>query len=187
MTSDDLTAALAGELRDARAAQGLSVAALAERSGVSRAMIAKVERGEAQPTAVLLGRLVAALGLTLSELLGRVEGGDQRLRRAADQPRWTDPASGLRRRALSPPGTPLELVEVELPPGAGVRYPADAATYVHQQVWVLDGALDVTEGSREHRLRAGDCLAFGGPTANAFRTAGPGPCRYLVAMTARRG
>ena len=50
-------AALAAAVHAAREAQGLSTSALAERSGVSRAMIAKIERAEAQPTAALLGRL----------------------------------------------------------------------------------------------------------------------------------
>ena len=66
-------AALAAAVAAARAAQGLSASALAERSGVSRAMIAKIERAEAQPTAALLGRLSGALGLTLSELIARAE------------------------------------------------------------------------------------------------------------------
>src|SRR5215204_7368626 len=116
---DPLTSSLAEAVQTARLAQGLSASALAERSGVSRAMIAKVERAEAQPTAALLGRLSAALGMTLSELVTRAEQSDRRLVRAAEQPTWTDPETGYRRRALSPvPGGLLELVEVELPDGA---------------------------------------------------------------------
>lgn len=54
MLEDPLSASLAATLQSARVAQDLSVNALADRSGVSRAMIGKIERGEAQPTAVLL-------------------------------------------------------------------------------------------------------------------------------------
>src|SRR3954463_13138678 len=110
---DSLTASLAGAVHTARLGGGLSTSALAERSGVSRAMIAKIERAEAKPTAALLGRLSAALGLTLSELGARAERGHGRLARAGEQPTWTDPETGYRRRALSPlSGGPLELVEV---------------------------------------------------------------------------
>src|SRR3954447_23193566 len=117
--------ALATAVLDAREAQGLSASALAARSGVSRAMIAKIERAEAQPTAALLGRLSGALGLTLSELIARAEHAGSRLARAQEQPVWTDPESGYSRRAVSPAaGGPLELVEVTLPPGAGGAYPA---------------------------------------------------------------
>src|SRR4030088_987624 len=88
--SDSLSTSLAAALHAARLAHELSASALAERSGVSRAMIGKIERAEAQPTAVLLGRLSAALGMTLSELVARAEDSDQRLVRAADQSTWTD-------------------------------------------------------------------------------------------------
>ena len=151
---DPLSASLADVVRDARAARGLSASALAEASGVSRAMIAKIERAEVQPTAALLGRLSAALGLTLSELVARAEDSGRRLVRHADQPVWTDPETGYRRRALSPvSGGPLELVEVELPPGAEVSYPADSCVFVHQQIYVLEGRLRFVEGEVDARAR----------------------------------
>lgn len=78
--------ALAANIRSARESAGMTVAALAEASGVSRAMISKIERGEAQPTAVLLARLSGALELTLSELIARVEGDAVRVARRAEQP-----------------------------------------------------------------------------------------------------
>jgi transcriptional regulator with XRE-family HTH domain len=75
--------------------RGWSLTDLAQRSGVSRAMINKVERGEASPTASLLGRLSGAFGLTLSALLARTETTYAgRIVRAKDQLLWTDPASG---------------------------------------------------------------------------------------------
>lgn len=182
--SVDLTASIAETVRAAREAHGLSAAALAERSGVSRAMIAKVERAEAQPTAALLGRLSAALGLTLSELVARAEQSDRRLALAGEQPVWTDPETGYRRRAVSPvSGGPLELVEVELPAGVEIAYPADSYAFIHQQIWVLDGSLTIREDGTDHALEPGDCLEFGAPSARTFvaRTA----CRYLVALTRR--
>ena len=145
--------ALAAAVLAAREAQGLSTSALAERSGVSRAMIAKIERAEAQPTAALLGRLSGALGLTLSELIARAEHGEARLARADEQPVWTDPDSGYTRRAVSPAaGGPLELVEVTLPAGAEVAYPADTYVFIHQQLWVLEGTLRFVEGDDHARV-----------------------------------
>jgi transcriptional regulator with XRE-family HTH domain len=186
VVSDTLTASLATALRDARQARGLSVSALAERSGVSRAMIAKVERGDAQPTAVLLARLASALGMTLSELVARAEDGGGRLARAADQPTWTDPASGYRRRAVSPAsGRPLELVEIELPAGARVAFSADTYALVHQQIWILDGHLRLHEGDTVHELDTGDCLQLGPPAPRVYANPADRTCRYLVAHTRR--
>jgi transcriptional regulator with XRE-family HTH domain len=176
--------ALATAVQAARLAQGLSTNALAERSGVSRAMIAKIERAEAQPTAALLGRLSGALGMTLSELIARAEHADARVARAADQPTWTDPDSGYTRRAVSPAaGGTLELVEVTLPAGASVAYPADTYAFIHQQLWVLEGTRRFLEGELEHVLDAGDCLQLGAPANCVF--ASDGGCRYLVALTRR--
>jgi transcriptional regulator with XRE-family HTH domain len=179
--------ALADAVQTARLAQGLSTSALAGRSGVSRAMIAKIERAEAQPTAALLGRLSGALGMTLSELIARAEHADRRVARAADQPTWTDPESGYRRRAISPAaGGPLELVEVQLPAGAEVSYPADTYVFIHQQIWVLEGTLRFREGhDAEHELGPGDCLQLGAPANCTFANPGRGACRYLVALTRR--
>ncbi len=183
---DQLTARLAATVRDSRAARGLSAAGLAERSGVSRAMIGKIERGEVQPTAALLGRLSAALGLTLSELISRAEGDARRLARRADQPVWVDPETGYERRDLSPAaGGPLDLVHVELPAGTRVEYPAGAFAFIHQQIWVIAGRLRFEEGAEVHELDAGDCLTLGPPAPCAFVNATAAPCRYLVATVRR--
>jgi transcriptional regulator with XRE-family HTH domain len=184
--TDPLSTALASTVLAARRARGLSGAALAELSGVSRAMISKIERGAAQPTAALLGRLSAALGMTLSELIARAEHDERRLIRAAEQPTWTDPDSGYRRTAVSPSaGRPLELIEVTLPAGAEVAYPAETYEFIHQQIWVLAGTLCFREGPADHVLDAGDCLQLGPPAPCVFRNTTDVPCRYLVALTRR--
>lgn len=178
---DQLTVALATAIKHARQGAGLSGGELADRSGVSRAMISKVERGEAQPTAVLLARLATALGMPLSELIAQAEHG--RLTRLADQPTWTDPATGYTRRAISPrAGGPLELVEVELPAGAEVGFPAETYRTRHQQIWVLAGTLTFHEGDESHHLDPGDCLQLGPPQPCVFANRTDQPCRYLVAL-----
>lgn len=182
----DLNSAIAATLQAARQARGLSGGALADRSGVSRAMISKIERGETQPTAALLARLSAALGMTLSELVAQAEQDQRRLVRRQDQPTWTDPDTGYTRRAVSPAsGGPLELVEVELPSGAEVAFPAEAYLLTHHQIWVLDGRLTFREGDVEHDLGTGDCLQLGSPQACAFINRSGEPCRYLVALARR--
>jgi transcriptional regulator with XRE-family HTH domain len=186
--ADALADSLAATLHAARLSRQLTVSALAERSGVSRAMITKIERGEAQPTATLLGRLSGALGMTLSELVAKAEGDTRRLVRAAEQPIWTDPETGYWRRAVSPPAAgSLELVEVRLPPGASISYPRDAYVFKSQQIWLLGGRLRFTEGDTVHELAAGDCLQLGPPMPSTFHNPTSEPCRYLVAITKGQG
>lgn len=184
--ADELGVRLAATVSAARSARGLSVNALADASGVSRAMIAKIERGEAQPTAALLAKLSGALHLTLSELIARAEGDGRRLVRFAEQPTWTDPETGYVRRAVSPPsGGRLELVEVELPGRARVPVPAESYTFSLHQIWVLAGRLDFHEGEQVHRLGVGDCLELGPPAPCAYVNPTADPCRYLVALCKR--
>jgi len=54
---------VAQRVRELRATQGLSLEALADRSGVSRSMISVIERGESSPTAVVLAKLAAGLSV----------------------------------------------------------------------------------------------------------------------------
>lgn len=187
--SDPFTTSLAATLQAARVARNLSVNALADRSGVSRAMIGKIERGTAQPTAALLGRISGALGMTLSELITRAENddrNDRRLVRADEQPTWTDPETGYVRRALSPAaGGPLELVEVEFPAGATASFPADTYSFVHHQIWVIAGHLRFREGDTVHDLHTGDCLRLGPPAPCTYHNPGRETCRYLVALARR--
>jgi transcriptional regulator with XRE-family HTH domain len=189
IVDNKLDTRIAARILAERGSRGWSLEELAQRSGVSRAMISKVERGESSPTAALLGRLSSAFGLTLSQLLARAEqGGVRLLNRAADQERWRDPESGFERRALTPPGSasPLELVWGELPAKAAVDYPAAAFSFIEdQQIVVIAGRLAFTQGAQEYQLRAGDCLRLGPPADCRFENPGGTPCRYLVAVLRR--
>ena len=183
----DIHARLATRLRGLRAERGLTLDGLAERSGVSRSMISLVERGGSSPTASLLDRLAAGLGVTLASLFAEGPKDDASpVARHAAQPAWRDPETGYERRNLSPPGfpSPIELVEVVLPPGARVAYDTGPrAAAIHQQILVLEGGIEVTFGDTGHALAAGDCLAMRVERPTTFRNPADRPARYLVALT----
>ncbi|WP_210259182.1 XRE family transcriptional regulator [Agrobacterium sp. a22-2] len=180
----EVAQAIAVRLKIEREARGWSLSDLAERSAVSKAMISKIERCEASPTATVLGRLSGAFGLPLSVLLALAERAGERLARRDAQPVWTDPETGYTRRSVSPPnGGHFELLDVMLPAGVCVPYPASAFAFQHQQIWLLEGRLDFTEGERLHRLEAGDCLQLGAPSDCVFFNPGPDAARYVIALT----
>ena len=187
----DINKLIAGRVLALRDSRELSLTALAERSGVSRSNISLIERGESSATATVLDKLAGALGVTLASLFEAGEGDGagapippSPLQRAADQPVWTDPASGYVRRQLSPAArSPLQLVEVVFPPGQRVTYEqvlreAD----VYQQVWLLDGVMDVSAGDQHWRLQAGDCLAIREDQHISYANPGKTPARYLVGL-----
>ena len=181
---DSIDIRIGSRIKIERENRGWSLTDLAHRSGVSRAMINKVERGEASPTASLLSRLTGAFGLTLSMLLARTETDHMgRLVRANEQSRWTESETGYIRRQIAPaPGSdiPLDVVQVELPTGASVSFPARNYVSVRQLIWVSGGCLTFIEGEFVHTLSEGDCLELGPPADCTFRNDQSVPCRYFV-------
>ena len=182
---DDVTLRIAARIRGERTARRWSLDDLAERASVSKAMIAKIERAEASPTAALLGRLSGAYGLTLSALLAEGEP-DRGPVRVAGQPVWRDPATGYIRRQVSASAKmPVELIEVDFPPGATVSFPAASYAFISQVIWVLGGHLTFVEGDVTHDLGPGDSLELGSPADCTFRNDGATACRYLVVVLRR--
>ncbi|CAN7372495.1 helix-turn-helix domain-containing protein [Acidovorax sp. LjRoot194] len=186
----DINTRIAQRLRDLRTARGYSLETLAERSGVSRSNISLIERGQSSPTAAVLDKLAIGLSVALASFFEDSSDSDpgtapSPLIRAADQPQWQDPASGYVRRRLSPPATsPLQLVEVVFPPGQ--RVSLDSAVHdadIHQQVWLIEGRMDLTVGETTWALAAGDCLAMQLNQPIVFHNPGAQPARYVVALT----
>ena len=178
---DDTGARIARRIRLERDARGWSQAELAERSGVSKAAVSKIEREEMSPTAVILVRLAGAFDLTLAGLLLRTEGERERLSRADDQPVWRDPDTGyLRKQVFMRPDHPLEVVQVELPAGQRVVLPASSYAHIRQLLWVQSGDLVILDESGRHELGVGDCLGFGPPCEVTFANETGAPCTYIV-------
>ena len=176
---------LGDRIRNERVRQHLSIEALAERSGVSRAMISKIERAKSSPTASLLGRLCSGLGLSLASLFEDEAQRGAPIARAADQPVWRDPATGYVRRDVAPPGTgsPVDIVDVVFPPGARVTY--DRPLTIRgsdQHVWVFEGSLELTVGDTTHRLEAGDCLHMRLDTTITYHNPTDQPVHYAVVL-----
>jgi transcriptional regulator with XRE-family HTH domain len=190
----DVDVVLASRLRREREIRAWTLVDLAARSGVSRAMISKIERGEASPTAALLGRLSAAFELTLSQLFAPPDDqptdrqsaphSESGIARVEEQLVWRDPETGFLRRSLSPPGPGLlELVWGELPPETEIGYPAASLAFIaEQQLVVIGGELSIVLGLAVHALGPGDCLRFGRAEAVTFRNSGAARCRYVIAV-----
>src|SRR5258706_7682088 len=119
---EDINLRIARRVAALRASRGLSLDQLAAASGVSRSTISLIERGETSATAVVLEKLAAGLGLGPAALFETEPAAPRPLMRRGEQPQWRDPASGYRRRNVSPPDhpSPMRIVEVEFPAGKRV-------------------------------------------------------------------
>jgi len=183
----EIDAFLAARVRALRGERGLTLEQLAALSGVSRSMISLIERQETSPTAAVLNKLADALGISLPALFsGDVLATDtDPVSRRAEQPTWTDPASGYVRRQLSPAGanSPIELVEVTFPAGETVVFDNPVRSVgIDQQVWVIKGAMDIVVDGCSWTLHVGDCMAMTLGDRITFHNPGSQPARYMLAL-----
>lgn len=177
--------ALAARLEALRHERGLSLDAAASLTGLSRATISRIERGETSPTANALGRLCGAYGLTMSRLMAGVEENAPRLLRGREAARWTDPETGYVRTLVAPPSHEYatELALGELPAGVEIHYDGRQAPGREQFFYLLEGALSLDLGGETYRLEPGDCLRHRGVDATRIGNPGAIPARYLIINT----
>jgi uncharacterized cupin superfamily protein len=81
----------------------------------------------------------------------------------------------------------MRISEVRFPPGARVAF--DDVAYrveIHEQIWMLEGTMEISHGSDHYRLRTGDCLAIRieGPTT--FHNPTRKSARYAVIIVEGR-
>lgn len=181
-TSNSPEALIPQRLREERRKRDWTLDELSERSGVSRAMISKIERGQSSPTAALLSRLGDAMGVGLSAFMSESHSARPGLRVVQDQPTWTDPETGYVRRLVSPAGDArdVEIVAIELPVGANVAFAAADRLQSEEQVLLMEGALRIECPAHCFDLKPGDCARVAADQEISYRNVGAGLTRYLV-------
>ena len=182
-TTTSVSNALARHLRDLRERNGLTLAELAERSGVSRATLSRFENAETSPTAEILGRLASTYALPISQLLAPLEQGFQPVVSREDQATWQDPEHRFLRRSVSPSNgrLSLELIQCELGRNETIIYAAPAIPGQEHHLYVLSGSIEVTVEGSAYMLTDGDCLRYILFGDTRFRTSDT-PCKYVIAL-----
>lgn len=175
--------AIARRVHLERQARSWSMTELAARSGVSKAAISKIERGEMSPTASVLVRLAHAFDLTLAGLLMRAEQEAGAVQRGRDQPLWEDPESHyVRRQVFRASDNPIEMARIYLPSGASVTIPATGFERVKEVIHVLDGTLTLSFAGKTELLDAGDSVGITKSADVTFQNDGQALCSYIVAL-----
>jgi transcriptional regulator with XRE-family HTH domain len=174
-------------VRALRRERGWTLEMLAERSGVSRAMISKLERGEKNPTLVVAARVAEGLGVSLSQLVG-VE--DKRKVVVVPRERrmtMRDPETGFERQLLSPSfgGRGVEFVRNVVPEGSTSGEFPPHRRGVEEYVVVERGRLRAILGGEEYVLDEGDAVYFEADVAHRFDNAGEGECSYYLVIDSK--
>jgi transcriptional regulator with XRE-family HTH domain len=179
---EDVAPAVGINLRRLRSKRGLSLVRLAERSGVSRAMLGQIELGHSAPTITLLWKIARALDVTFSALIARPGGVDPRVLRATTAKLLTNQARTFSSRALFPVGEPrrTEFYELRLRGGGEeVADPHPPGTV--ENLVVTAGAAEITVRSTVYRLQTGDAILFAADVPHAYHNRGTAEAvMYLV-------
>jgi transcriptional regulator with XRE-family HTH domain len=145
-------------LREARRAQKLSLAGLAERSGLTKGFLSQVERDLTSPSVGTLLRLCRALDLPVGHLF---DGAQTPLVRAGDRTPIAFGGSGVSEFRLTPAddGRVLLLLS-EIAPGGGSGAEPYSLGSDAEVAHVLEGTLHIEVEGAQYRLSAGDTLTF---------------------------
>jgi transcriptional regulator with XRE-family HTH domain len=174
---------IASRIGALRAERGWTLETLAQRTGISRATLSRLERGELSPTAGMLSILCGQYGWTLSRLMAEAEQGAPSILRVKEQVSWQDPETGYIRRLLSPPEPNLkgELVEVTLPPHSTVSFGSSYLPGLEHHLWMLEGSLSLEICETTFQLGKGDCIRYVLSGPSRFMC-GKRPARYVIAL-----
>lgn len=184
--SDDILTRLPARLKAARRAQGLSLEAVSNLSGVSRSMVSQIERGESSPTIATLWNLTRALQVDFAGLLDEDAGRDLiTVLRDSDVPSIDNMGQGCRIRILSPPEDAghHEIYDLRFAPG-GALLSQPHARGAQEQLTVIDGVMAVTAGSATDVLRVGDTARYAADVTHSITAQGGSARAFLVVKNA---
>lgn len=153
---------LGGNLKAIRDKRGLNLNDVSEMTGISKAMLSKIERGESVPTITTVWKIANGLKITLNALAGDGEK-NYTVKDTAKMTPLID-ESGLFSLYNVFPFSPLDGVEVFY--GifkAGYHY--DPPMFIHESAQkeyciVFQGELDVVIGTQTYHLSAGCGIDF---------------------------
>jgi len=166
-----------------RKARQMSIKQLSELSGVSQTMISEVERGLKIPTIDVAGKIAAALGIDLTNLMGGAKKSKAILVREKERPLLATPNNSARIWLLSPSVYQhnLDFALVHLPVGEELKwpYPNQAGTGVY--ILVTRGHLQIRLGQEDvYKLEENDLLYFDGYMDRTVTNPGPDDCQYYI-------
>jgi len=164
---------LSSALRQLRQANGWSLTLTAERTGVSKAMLGQIERGESSPTVATLWKIATGFNVPFSFFI------DGSVLPSGAAPGFSQPNADMSVRSLLPydPQLRFDLLAVELAAGAQSHSSPHEAGCV-EQVVVIEGELLLGVGDLWRRLLAGEAFQFGADVLHSYRNPLSMPLRF---------
>ncbi|PWF48613.1 helix-turn-helix domain-containing protein [Massilia glaciei] len=179
-----LSSYLSQTLRALRAARVWSLERAARETGVSKAMLGQIERGESSPTIATLWKIATGFQCSLSAFLAPSAGqAPATLLRSASSLRGKPASDEMLLAPLFPydAGLGFEMLELTLGPGYE-RLSDPHAAGVIEHVIVVRGAIEVLFDGGWQALAEGDAVRFAADRPHGYRNTGtlPALCHNLI-------
>ncbi|MEH1170022.1 XRE family transcriptional regulator [Micromonospora sp. CPCC 205539] len=183
-----VTAAVARQVRELRAARGWSFDELAGRSGVSKGMLVQIEGARTNPSVGTLCRVADAFGVNIARLLEAAEEGTVKVTPAAEAPVLWQGEHGGTARLLSGLGEPdlVEFWEWRLEPGEAHRSP-DHPRGTREVLHVQTGTVIVRVDGQDHSVRTNETIEFHADREHGYRNDADEPARLMMVTVTPSG
>ena len=177
---------LGARLRALRKEHGFSLEQLSTKSGVALATLSRIENGKGAGTFRTHQKIAEALGLAITELYRDLKESDQEA--ILVHPESEEAESFIYDEKTSAVLLTTQISNKNMLPQLLV-FQAGGKTSLEQYrrgserwIFVLEGALEATVGSKTYRIQKGGTLYFKGSVPHQFRNAGDGLTK-IVSVT----
>jgi len=163
---------LATTLKEIRKNKGLSLDALGKQTGVSKAMLGQIERGESSPTVSTLWKIATGLEVSLSTFIEPLptHSFQAPVIRTADEIRQHPAHEGLMISPLFPYEKELGFEYLELTFEAGYEHISEPHVRgVVEITTVLEGVLEIYYQGKWHKLEKGQTMRHAGDKEHGYR------------------
>ncbi|WP_417583647.1 helix-turn-helix domain-containing protein [Nitrincola sp.] len=169
---EKVTVALGKRLRELRRSLGWSLDHAAAQTGVSKAMLGQIERGESSPTIATLWKVATGFQVSFTRLVAGLSLNSLAL---ADGEHLhaleSDPGIEVTVRFAFDPSVNFEWVELRLAPGSESHSDAHQAG-VTERILVLEGELELWLAGEWQRYQAGATVCFDADQPHGYRNSG---------------
>ncbi|MEV6230885.1 XRE family transcriptional regulator [Saccharopolyspora shandongensis] len=157
---------IGAQLKAIRMSRRKTLAELAERSGLTKGYLSKVERDQVNPSVASLMRLCEALEVSVSTFFAAAAG---EVVRHGAYPSIRFGGDGMHEYLLTPEGERrVQAILSVIGPGGGSGDEPYVLPTGVEFVFVLEGRLRIVLAGEEITLETGDALTFAGDTAHTF-------------------
>ena len=172
---DDVLDGVGARLRALRTQRGLTLAALAETTGISVSTLSRLESGQRRPTLELLLPLARVHGIALDDLVDAPPPGDPRVSRRSVE------RDGVVMTPLTRTAGELQAYKQVFPPRWRAGDPPEQKTHEgYEWLYVLSGRLRLQLARRDFVLVAGEVVEFDTRVPHALTNPFPEPAEVLT-------